>query len=45
MCEILVSFDVVSLFTNILVKLAVEGVRCRLQTGDYLSSRTSLTSS
>jgi len=40
--EILVSFDVVALFTNVPVKLAVEVARCRLQTNDSLSSRTSL---
>jgi len=33
---------VVSLFTNVPVKLAVEVARCRLQTNDSLSSHTSL---
>ena len=40
--EVLVSFDVVSLFTNLPVKLAAEVARCRLQSDDSLPSRTSL---
>ena len=40
--EVLVSFDVVSLFTNVPVKLATEVARHRLQSDDSLSSRMSL---
>ena len=40
--EVLVSFDVGSLFTNVPVKLATEVARHCLQSDDPLSSRTSL---
>ena len=40
--EVMVSFDVISLFTRIPVKLAVEIVKCRLQNDDNLCDRTKL---
>ena len=40
--EVMVSFDVMSLFTRIPIKLAVEIVKCRLENDDHLCDRTKL---